>query len=372
MKRRIFAAFLFIVLVLSLLAGCSGNNNANISLDDIPAFTDKAYVAINNNTPFFTEDEITDEAFEKYSPLDALGRCGVAFACIGVEIMPTEEREEIGSVTPSGWKYNNKSNNNKYDFVDGSYIYNRCHLIGFQLAGENANEKNLITGTRYLNIEGMLPFENQIADYVKSTNNHVLFRVTPIYDGENLVASGVLMEAYSVEDKGKGIEFCVYAYNVHPGVVINYFTGQNVASGEELPSVDNETDETADCYVINTKSKKIHSGDCPLADKIGDANRQTFEGDAETLAEEYPGYSGCGSCLPDLVIPEKTAPGNNGQTEGITYVINIKSTSRKYHLPTCQNLPLGENRVEYTGTVESMLSEYPDLTPCGSCKPDQK
>ena len=181
-----------------------------------------AYEIINNNVPYFIEDEITTEVFELYSELDGLGRCGVAYANICKELMPTEPRGEIGMIKPTGWhtvKYN--------DLIDGNYLYNRCHLIGFQLAGENANEKNLITGTRFLNVEGMLPFENQIANYVKSTDNHVLYRVTPIFDGDNLVASGVLMEAYSVEDDGTGVQFCVYCPNVQPGIVIDYKTGDS-------------------------------------------------------------------------------------------------------------------------------------------------
>lgn len=183
--------------------------------------TQSAYKVINNNVPYFTDDEITTKVFEKYSPLDSLGRCGVAYANICKKLMPTEKRESISSVKPSGWVQN------RYDFVDGESLYNRCHLIGFQLAGENANPKNLITGTRYLNVEGMLPFENMVADYVKETNNHVLYRVTPVFDGDNLVASGVEMEALSVEDRGEGVEFNVYCFNIQPGVTINYKTGEN-------------------------------------------------------------------------------------------------------------------------------------------------
>ena len=191
------------------------------SVEEIPEFSDVAYVAVNGNVPFFMPEEITDESYEYYSELDELGRCGVTMACIGVDIMPTEDRGEIGSVKPTGWQ------SVKYDCVDGKYLYNRCHLIGFQLAGENANKKNLITGTRYLNIEGMLPFENLVADYVKETENHVLFRVTPVFEGDNLVATGVLMEGYSVEDEGEGICFCVFAYNAQPGIVIDYATGDS-------------------------------------------------------------------------------------------------------------------------------------------------
>ena len=191
------------------------------SVEEIPEFSGTAYVAVNGNVPFFLPEEITDESYEYYSELDELGRCGVTMACIGTDIMPTEDRGEIGSVKPSGWQ------SVKYDCVEGKYLYNRCHLIGFQLAGENANKRNLITGTRYLNIEGMLPFENLVADYVKETENHVLYRVTPLFDGDDLVAHGVLMEGYSVEDEGEGVLFCVYAYNAQPGIVIDYQTGNS-------------------------------------------------------------------------------------------------------------------------------------------------
>jgi len=191
------------------------------SVEEIPEFSDVAYVAVNDNVPFFMPEEITDNSYEYYSDLDDLGRCGVTMACIGVDIMPTEDRGEIGSVKPTGWQ------SVKYDIVEGKYLYNRCHLIGFQLAGENANKKNLITGTRYLNIEGMLPFENLVADYVKETQNHVMYRVTPLFDGDDLVAHGVLMEGWSVEDEGEGVCFCVYAYNAQPGIVIDYATGNS-------------------------------------------------------------------------------------------------------------------------------------------------
>ena len=212
----------------------SEQNNSSFNLNDVPAYNGKAYVAINNNEPFFSQADYTTQSFERYSELDDLGRCGAAFANVGQDIMPTEDRGDISSVTPSGWK-----NKNYGDLIDGCYLYNRCHLLGFQLTGENANEKNLITGTRYLNIEGMLPFENMVADYVKETNNHVLYRVTPIFDRDNLLASGVLMEGYSIEDEGEGISFCVYCYNVQPGIVIDYATGDSYAEGASQESKEN-------------------------------------------------------------------------------------------------------------------------------------
>lgn len=199
-----------------------GTNSSSYDMSSMPEFNGKdAYVVLNNNEPNFTKEDMTTKSFEKYSKLDNLGRCGVAFANVGKDIMPTEERGSIGQVKPSGWQ------TIKYDIVDGKYLYNRCHLIGYQLTGENANRENLVTGTRYLNIDGMLDFENDIADYVKKTGNHVLYRVTPIFQESELVCRGVQMEALSVEDNGKGIKFNVFAYNAQPGVEIDYSTGKS-------------------------------------------------------------------------------------------------------------------------------------------------
>ena len=194
-----------------------------ITLEEIPDYTEEAYAVVNDNVPFFVVSPDMTESFEVYSELDELGRCGVVYANVGQDLMPTEERGSISSVKPSGWV------TVKYDFVDGKYLYNRCHLIGFQLTGENANRKNLITGTRYMNVDGMLPFENMIADYVKETGNHVMLRVYPMFDGDDLVAEGVLMEAWSVEDEGEGICFNVFVYNIQPGVEIDYATGESRA-----------------------------------------------------------------------------------------------------------------------------------------------
>lgn len=199
----------------------SKNKNSLKKVVSPKNYSGKPYVIINDNKPSFSKKEITKKSYETYSKLDSYGRCGVAMACVGRDIMPTEERGSIGRVKPSGW------HTVKYDCVDGKYLYNRCHLIGYQLTGENANEKNLITGTRYLNVDGMLPFENLVADYVKETNNHVMYRVIPIYEGDNMLASGVEMEAYSVEDNGDGVSFHVYCYNVQPGVKIDYKNGDS-------------------------------------------------------------------------------------------------------------------------------------------------
>jgi len=260
------------------------------SVQDVPAFSGEPFVVINDNIPEFSEEDLVEESYEYYSPLDSLERCGYAMACIGRDIMPTEDRESISSVKPSGWVQN------QYDFVDGKSLYNRCHLIGFQLTGENANERNLITGTRYCNVEGMLPFENMIADYVKETGNHVLYRVTPVYDGDNLVARGVQMEARSVEDNGVGVCFHVYVYNNQPGVIIDYATGDNRAEGAVVtePVADEATD--GNTYILNTNSQKFHAEDCAQAQSIKENNRETFTGDREDLINQ--GYSPSGCCKP--------------------------------------------------------------------------
>ncbi len=276
----------------------------NNTLSNIPEYSGKPYVAINNNVPFFSDDELTVNSFENYSNLDNLGRCQVAIASIGKDIMPTEKRGRIGEIKPSGW------HSVRYQGIDGNYLYNRCHLIGFQLAGENANTKNLITGTRYLNVEGMLPFENMVADYVKETNNHVLYRVTPIFKDNNLIASGVLIEAKSVEDKGNGILFNVYCYNVQPGITINYENGDSsgpeylgtttqantnrvVTPNKVSTTSENESSKT---YILNTNSKKFHYSNCRSVSKMSEKNKETFNGDRSDILSR--GYSPCGICHP--------------------------------------------------------------------------
>ena len=289
MKKKMISGMLLLALLLTLAVGCAAEvmKGPSVTLENIPEYSGAAYVAVNDNEPYFTQEEITDQAFEMYSDLDALGRCGVTCASVGLELMPTEERGDIGSVKPTGW------HTVKYDCVDGKYLYNRCHLIGYQLTGENANERNLITGTRYLNIEGMLPFENMVADYVEETENHVMYRVTPIYDGDNLVAGGVLMEGYSVEDEGAGICFCVYAYNVQPGVEIDYATGESWLAGEGSTS-GSESDEVT--YILNTSSKKFHDPSCSGAEDIKESNKEVFTGSREELIAQ--GYTPCGRCKP--------------------------------------------------------------------------
>ena len=294
----------------------TGEGTSAFSLREIPAYSGTPYTEVNGNQPYFTEEELTTQSFETYSELDSLGRCGVAYANVGQDLMPTEPRGEIGAVKPTGWHLV------KYDNVDGKYLYNRCHLIAYMLAAENANPQNLITGTRYLNVQGMLPFETKVCDYVKNTGNHVLYRVTPIFDGDNLLADGVLMEAYSVEDAGEGISFCVFAYNVQPGIGIDYATGDNWAEGsgtyqstvasvaEETPvpqpetdtavqitpesSVSQESRETT--YVLNTNTKKFHYPTCSSVDDMKEKNKQIYTGSREDVINM--GYVPCKRCNP--------------------------------------------------------------------------
>ena len=275
-------------------------SHTSISLSDIPDYTGHPFVEINDNTPFFTSEELTTEAFEQYSPPDSKGRCGVAYANVCQALMPTEERGSIGMVKPSGW------HTVRYDFVDGKYLYNRCHLIGYQLAGENANVLNLITGTRFLNIVTMLQFEDRVADYVSATNNHVLYRVTPLFDGDNLLATGVLMEGYSVEDNGKGICYNVFCYNVQPGVVIDYANGDSYAEEEatEEPAVqersipvpaNSNTAEEAQ-FIGNKNTKKFHYPYCSSVADMKEKNKvPLYCTRDEAIAQ---GYSPCGRCHP--------------------------------------------------------------------------
>lgn len=277
------------------------------SFEQVPEFAGEPSVEINGNEPYFTREDLTSEPFEYYAELDRLGRCGQTFSCVCQETMPTEKRGSIGAVKPTGWHYD------KYDFVDGKYLYNRCHLQGYQLTGENANERNLITGTRWFNTEGMLPYENEVAAYVHTTGGHVLYRVTPIFLGEELLARGVLMEAYSVEDSGRAVCFCVFCYNACPGVVIDYATGDNrldeTAAPEPQEHEENLPEETEgytpseDCdFVLNTNSMKIHLPDCESVQKISEKNRQEYSGSYDELIEK--GYSPCGACHPESTVTQ--------------------------------------------------------------------
>lgn len=285
----------------------SGTQQSDISMETIPEYDGEPYVMIDDNEPNFTEEELQPEAYETYGTLDALGRCSTAEASIGEGLMPTEKRGAIGQVKPTGW------HTVKYDMVEGKYLYNRCHLIGYQLTAENANEKNLITGTRYMNTEGMLPFENMVADYIKETGNHVMYRVTPVFEGENLVASGVQMEAESVEDQGADLSFNVYVYNVQPGVEIDYKTGESWEANELLPASKNSdkagnavsgtasdkdsSDPVSEqTYILNTSSKKFHKESCSGVKSMKEKNKKVYTGKREEVIEQ--GYAPCGNCHP--------------------------------------------------------------------------
>ena len=282
-----------------------------IDLSDIPAFNGNPYIEINNNIPFFNDEEKTNtNTFETYSELDEYGRCGVAYANLCIELVPTEERGDIGDIRPSGWhtvKYN--------DLIDGNYLYNRCHLIAYRLAGENSNEKNLITGTRYLNNVGMLSFESMVGEYIEHTNNHVLYRVTPIFESDNLVASGVEMEGWSVEDNGSSICFNVYCYNVQPYIDIDYATGESCESNNSNTIIDigddtvdlsiteeteiyreiHEEDVIQADYIVNTNSGKIHIPTCSSVYDMAEHNKMYYSGTLDELKEM--GYVPCKRCI---------------------------------------------------------------------------
>ncbi len=284
-----------------------GDDSSKAVLSEIPEYSGRPYVAINDNIPSFNKYELTTKGYETYASLDKFGRCGGAVASCGKEIMPKpdEERGSISSVKPSGWVQA------QYDCVSGKYLYNRCHLLGWQLSAENANKRNLITGTRYMNTEGMLPFENMVADYIRETNNHVAYRVTPIYNGSDLVARGVQMEAYSVEDDGEGVCFNIFCYNVQPGVEIDYTTGKSrstesdrettkrVVAPVETTKKQVETTKKPNTvtsqYVLNTNTKKIHKSSCHHINKMNEANKKSYSGSIDDLYSQ--GYTTCGTCF---------------------------------------------------------------------------
>lgn len=311
------------------------NNNSYVSLDAIPAYDGKAYVAVNNNEPFFMDSDMTTTAFENYSDLDSLGRCGVAYANICKDIMPTEERGKIGMIKPSGW------HTVKYDVIKDRYLYNRCHLVGYQLAGENANPKNLITGTRYLNVEGMLPFENLVADYVNNTGNHVLYRVTPMFSGSNLVANGVLIEAKSVEDNGGGILFNVYCYNVQPGVGINYENGDSWLDGTAPHEQSAQTDTPQN------------------------GGSQSSDGSQAGASAGDTGSSG--SITGSAASGSDTSPAENSVSDSSNSktMVHITATGKKYHRAGCRTLKKSDTEV----TLDEAKSM--GLSPCGICNPPQ-
>lgn len=311
------------------------------SLADIAPYSGEPCAVVNGNVPYFSKEELTTQSFESYSGLDGLGRCGAAYACVGLDLMPTEERGSIGNVRPTGWhtvKYN--------DIVDGNYLYNRCHLIGYLLSGENANERNLITGTRYLNVQGMLPYENRIADYVQESGNHVLYRVTPVFEGENLLASGVLMEALSVEDGGQAVSFCVYAYNVQPGIAIDYATGESAIDPAQAPA--------SAPSATQAPPESTEPSQAPVSESA-----------ADTSPEQAPA-----GALPQESAQEPSIePGvsQEEQPQGTAYILN--TNTHKFHYPTCRSVKQmkEENKQNYTGSRDDVISMGYD--PCKNCNP---
>ena len=265
----------------------SNTSYKSIDTDNLPEFNNYPYATINNNIPDFDKSDMTTTSYETYGRLDYLGRCTSCIACIGRDLMPTTKRGAIGEVKPTGWR------SDKYENIDGHYLYNRCHLIGYQLTAENANERNLITGTRYLNVQGMLPFEEEVAEYVKTTGNHVLYKVTPIFKGAELLARGVQMQAKSVEDNGSSVSFNVYCYNVQPGIEIDYKTGYNKAIRKENTFDDKGEKKT---YIININTKKFHNPSCKSVSKMKAENKKTYKGTRKSLINN--GYTPCGYCKP--------------------------------------------------------------------------
>jgi DNA-entry nuclease len=286
----------------------AGSSTGAVNLSKVPAYKNSPYTTLNGNAPSFSSSQLTRRSYEKYGSLDSLGRCTTAISSIGRDLMPTTERGSIGMIKPTGW------HTIRYSFVDGKYLYNRCHLIGYQLTGENANERNLITGTRYMNVQGMEPFETEVADYIKHTGKHVLYRVTPIFKGHELVARGVHMEAESVEDHGRGIKFNIYCYNVQPGVKINYATGDSTATngesgthGGSTPSYSGSThhsessasthhDNARHTYVVNVNTKVFHYPTCSSAKRTLEKNKRTMRVKRSFLIEH--GYRPCKNCNP--------------------------------------------------------------------------
>lgn len=314
------------------------------SPEDAEPYSGQPYTVVGDNIPYFSEEEFTTSSFSRYSELDELGRCGPAYACVGPDLMPTQERGQIGNVRPTGWhtvKYN--------EIIDGNYLYNRCHLIGYLLAGENANEQNLITGTRYLNVRGMLPFETKVADYVTETGNHVLYRVTPVFQDENLLASGVLMEAESVEDEGRGVCFCVYVYNVQPGIAIDY------ATGESAIAPDARTPESAQVSRQPAAESTAPSPE-PDTEVTGSMSQET---PAPSVSAQTPESA-------QAPFAEPASP-QEEQPQGTAYVLN--TNTKKFHYPSCRSVDQmkEKNKQNYTGTRDEVISMGYD--PCKSCNP---
>lgn len=376
MKKK--SVFLCLLLALSLVCNLSvmpasaALQKEKITLNNLPAYSGEAYVELNDNVPDFSKKDMTSKAFEKYSELDDFGRCGVAYANVCTETMPTEERGNIGMIKSSGWQ------TVKYDNVEGKYLYNRCHLIGYQLTAENANEKNLITGTRYLNVEGMLPFENLVADYVEETDNHVLYRVTPIFKGDNLLASGVQIEAYSVEDKGKGVSFNVYCYNVQPGITIDYTNGDSKLSDGTIASITLnytkyalEVGQSKTLVAVTSpesavKSVTWYSSNNKIATVSKNGKVTAVKAGTVTItAKTSNGLKA--TCKVTVKEKYDTTVINGSANGNITYVLN--TNTKKFHLPSCSSVKdmKDKNKQEVTCSRDEVIDM--GYVPCKRCNP---
>ena len=374
-KKNVFLCLLMalsLVCNLSVMSASATSQKDKITLNNLPVYSGEAYVELNDNVPSFSKNDMTTKAFEKYSELDDLGRCGVAYANVCRETMPTEERGNIGMIKPSGWQ------TVKYDNVDGKYLYNRCHLIGYQLTAENANEKNLITGTRYLNIEGMLLFENMVADYIDETDNHVLYRVTPIFKGNNLLASGVQMEAYSVEDKGKGVSFNVYCYNVQPGITIDYTNGDSKLSDGTIASITLnytkyalEVGQSKTLVAVTSpesavKSVTWYSSNNKIATVSKNGKVTAVKAGTVTItAKTSNGLKA--TCKVTVKEKSDTTVINSSANGNINYVLN--TNTKKFHLPTCSSVKdmKDKNKKEVSCSRDEVIDM--GYVPCKRCNP---
>lgn len=359
------------VFLLGLIAFISTRPSAqNKALAAVPEYSGAASVALNNNQPEFTDDEITTASYEKYGALDSYGRCTTAIACIGTDLMPTEERGSIGMIKPTGW------NQNKYPGIVDSeppYLYNRCHLIGYQLTGENANELNLVTGTRYMNVDGMLPYENEVASYIKNTGNHVMYRVTPIFEGSNLLCSGVQMEAYSVEDSGKGVSFNVYCYNVQPGVIIDYTDGSNSGDPSYTGSTSTEaTIQQSGTDITDNNSATSGTDTANGTSAQSNSNTALAGAAAATIAAESQNSATTGSTTVGtttsseaFTVTEETS--ETAESPACNYVAN--KNTKKFHYPSCSSVSdmKESNKLYYEGTRDELISQ--GYVPCKRCNP---